>query len=32
MGLFLGKVFFGGAYYWREFCVSNWDGFDNTNS
>ena len=23
---------FGGAYYWREFCVSKWVGLDNKNS
>ena len=22
VGLFLGELIFGGAYYWREFCVS----------
>ena len=28
LGLFLGELIFGGAYYWREFCVSN--GLDLT--
>ena len=23
VGLFSGKLIFGGAYYWQEFCVSN---------
>ena len=26
MGLFSGHLFFEGAYYWREFCVSKWIG------
>ena len=30
-GLFGGLVF-GGTYYWREFCVSKWDGLDSKNS
>ena len=32
MGLFSGELIFGGAYYWREFCVSKWVGLDNKNS
>ena len=32
LGLFLGELIFGGAYYWKEFCVSNWVGLDNKNS
>ena len=32
VGLFLGEFTFGGAYYWREFCVSKWAGLDNKNS
>ena len=31
MGLFSGKHIFGGAYYWKEFCVSKWVGFDDKN-
>ena len=27
-----GGLIFGGAYYWREFCVSKWVGLDNKNS
>ena len=27
-----GDLFFGWAYYWREFCVSQWVGLDNKNS
>ena len=30
--LFLGELIFGGAYYWKEFCVSKWVGLDNKNS
>ena len=26
------ELIFEGAYYWREFCVSKWVGFDNKNS
>ena len=26
MGLFSGERNFGGAYWWREFCVSKWVG------
>ena len=29
LGLFLGELIFGGAYYWKEFCVSKWVGLDN---
>ena len=29
---FRGELIFGGAYYWREFCVSKWVGLDNKNS
>ena len=29
LGLFLGELFFGGAYYWKEFCISKWVGPDN---
>ena len=32
LGLFLGELNFGGAYYWREFCISKWVGLDNNNS
>ena len=32
VGLFLGKLIIGGAYYWREFCISKWVGLDNKNS
>ena len=32
LGLFLGELVFGGAYYWKEFCVSKWVGLDNKNS
>ena len=31
-GLFLGELVLGGAYYWKEFCVSKWVGHDNKNS
>ena len=24
LGLFSGELIFGGAYYWKEFCVSKW--------
>ena len=27
--LFSGEPIFGGAYYWKEFCVSKWVGLDN---
>ena len=29
--LFSGELIFGGAYYWKEFCVSKWVGLDNKN-
>ena len=29
LGLFSGELIFGGAYYWREFCVSKWVGLDS---
>ena len=29
LGLFLGELIFGRAYYWKEFCISNWVGLDN---
>ena len=29
LGSFSGELIFGGAYYWREFCVSKWVGLDN---
>ena len=32
LGLFSGELNFGGAYYWKEFCVSKWVGLDNKNS
>ena len=32
MGLFSGELIFGGAYYWKGFCVSKWVGLDNKNS
>ena len=32
VGLFSGELIFGGAYYWRKFCVSKWFGLDNKNS
>ena len=32
MGLLSGELIFGGAYYWREFCVSKWVGLDNKNN
>ena len=32
VGLFSGELIFGGAYYWKEFCVSKWVGLDNKNS
>ena len=30
MGLFSGRLIFGGAYYWRE-CASKWVWLDNNN-
>ena len=32
LGLFLGELIFGGAYYWTEFCISKLVGLDNKNS
>ena len=32
LGLFSGELINGGAYYWKEFCVSKWVGLDNKNS
>ena len=32
MGLFSGELIFGGAYYWKEFCVSKLVGLVNKNS
>ena len=32
LGLFWGELTFGGAYYWKEFCVSKLVGLDNKNS
>ena len=32
LGFFSGEIIFGGACYWREFCVSKWVGLDNKNS
>ena len=32
LGLFSGEIIFGGVYYWKELCVSNWVGLDNKNS
>ena len=32
LGFFWGELIFGRAYYWREFCISKWDGLDNKNS
>ena len=29
LGLFLGELIFGGAYYWKEFCISKWVELDN---
>ena len=29
LGLLSVEPIFGGAYYWKEFCVSKWVGFDN---
>ena len=30
--LFSGELIFGGAFYWKEFCVSKWVALDNKNS
>ena len=32
LGLFSGELIFGGAYYWKEFCVSKWVALGNENS
>ena len=32
VGLFSGELVFGGAYYWKEFCLSKWVVFYNKNS
>ena len=32
LGLFLEKLIFGAAYYWKQFCVSKWVGLNNKNS
>ena len=32
LGLFSGELIFGGAYYWKEFCVSKRVWLDNRNS
>ena len=32
LGLFLGVLIFGGAYYWKGFCVSRLVGLANKNS
>ena len=32
LGLSSGELIFGGAYYWKEFCVSKSVGHDNKNS
>ena len=29
---FFWELIFGGAYYWREFCISIWVGLDSKNS
>ena len=29
LSLFSGELIFGGAYYWKEFCISKWVGLDN---
>ena len=28
LGLFLEEPIFGGAHYWKEFCISKWVGLD----
>ena len=30
--LFSGELIFGGAYHWKEFCISKWVGLHNKNS
>ena len=32
VGLFSVELIFGGAYYWRVFCISKWVALDNINS
>ena len=32
LGLLSGELNFGGAYYWKEFCISKGVGLDNKNS
>ena len=32
LGVFSGELIFGGAYCWKEFCISKWVGLDNKNS
>ena len=29
LGLFSGELILGGAYHWKEFCISKWVGLDN---
>ena len=31
LGLFSGELIFGGAYYWKEFCISKWVRLVNKN-
>ena len=31
LGLFLGELIFGGACYWKEFCISKWVRLANKN-
>ena len=31
LGFFSGQLIFGGAYYWKEFCVSKWVGLDKNS-
>ena len=32
LGIFSGELILGGAYYWKEFCISKWVRLDNKNS
>ena len=32
LGLFAGELIFGGASYWKEFCLSKWVRLDNKNT
>ena len=32
LGLFSRELIFGGAYYWKELCVSKWVGLGNKNN